>query len=254
MNDKNRFILQNYVKLTEFLGRVLGPDYEIVLHDLTEKERSVIAIANNHISGREIGAPLTNVALQIIADKSYHNSSYRLHYQGISSNEKRLRSSTMFIKNTDGELIGLLCINFDDSRYIELSKRLLELCHPDAFVETNFQFNEAYKKAPAATLSGTENTNRSLPLPGDKPEFFHTSTNEVTSEAVSQLLQEMHLEHLRLTQEERILIIERLEESGIFLLKGAVKDTAEILNCSQASIYRYLSKIRNEKTDTEETL
>ena len=57
-------LLQHYIKLTEFLGQALGPDYEVALHDLTDKNRSIIAIANNHVSGREVGAPLTNVALQ----------------------------------------------------------------------------------------------------------------------------------------------------------------------------------------------
>ena len=45
-------LLQQYMKLTEFLGLTLGPDYEVALHDLTNKDRSIIAIANNHISGR----------------------------------------------------------------------------------------------------------------------------------------------------------------------------------------------------------
>ena len=66
-------LLQHYMKLTEFLGQAFGPDYEVALHDMTDKNRSIIAIANNHVSGREIGAPLTNVALSILRDKSYRN-------------------------------------------------------------------------------------------------------------------------------------------------------------------------------------
>ena len=54
-------LLQQYIKVTEFLGLTLGPDYEVALHDMTDKNRSIIAIANNHISGRDVGAPLTNV-------------------------------------------------------------------------------------------------------------------------------------------------------------------------------------------------
>ena len=71
-------LLQHYIKLTEFLGQALGPDYEVALHDMTDKNRSIVAIANNHISGREIGAPLTNVALKILMDKSYETQDYRL--------------------------------------------------------------------------------------------------------------------------------------------------------------------------------
>ena len=91
-------LLQQYMKLTEFLGLTLGPDYEVALHDLTNKDRSIIAIANNHISGREIGAPLTNMALGILRDRSYEANDYCLQYHGISVNGKDLRSNTFFIK------------------------------------------------------------------------------------------------------------------------------------------------------------
>ena len=89
-------LLRHYVKLTEFLGQALGPDYEVALHDLTDKNRSIVAIANNHVSGRNVGAPLTNVALKILMDKSYENQDYVLHYRGISMNGRKLRSSTFF--------------------------------------------------------------------------------------------------------------------------------------------------------------
>lgn len=48
-------LLQQYVKLTEFLGHTLGPDYEVALHDLTDRNRSIVAIANSHVSGRKLG-------------------------------------------------------------------------------------------------------------------------------------------------------------------------------------------------------
>lgn len=133
MTSSSNLILQHYIKLTEFLGKALGPDYEVALHDLTRKDRSIIAIANNYISGREVGAPLTNMALSSLRDKSYERMDYHLHYYSINVNGKDLRSSTFFIKDS-GKLIGLLCINFDDSRYRAISDHILKLCHPDLFV------------------------------------------------------------------------------------------------------------------------
>ena len=41
-------------------------------------------------------------------------------------------------------------------------------------------------------------------------------------------------------------MMERLERDGVFLLKGAVKDASGALGISQASVYRYLSRIRQE--------
>ena len=120
MPDSTHELLRQYQQLTEFLGQALGPDYEVALHDLTDKNRSIIAIANGHVSGRSIGAPLTNVALGILMDKSYETRDYLLHYSGVSINGKDLRSSTMFIKE-HGKLVGMLCVNFDDSRYRAIS-------------------------------------------------------------------------------------------------------------------------------------
>ena len=207
-------LLQHYMKLTEFLGQALGPDYEVALHDLTDKNRSIIAIANNHVSGREVGAPLTNVALQILMDKSYETQDYRLHYCGVSAEGKALRSSTLFIKQ-NGKLIGMLCINFVDEIF-----HLTEPQSPDA--------------APPSPLPHTI-------------ESFHNSIDAVAGDAVDRELARLGVTADRLTPDERIQIIASLEAGGIFLLKGAVKDVADALHCSQASVYRYLSQIKKDE-------
>lgn len=229
MSSASHPLLQHYVKLTEFLGAALGPDYEVALHDLTDKNRSIIAIANNHISGREIGAPLTNVALSILKDRRYENSDYMLNYYGISVNGKDLRSNTFYIKQ-NGRLIGMLCINFDDSRYHRLSREILSLCHPDPFTSMMHPEEELLSE-----------------VFREEPEKFRNSTEAVVADAISRKLELMGCSAQRLTPEERLQIIAALDEGGIFLLKGAVKDAAAALYCSQASIYRYLNQIRAEE-------
>ena len=219
MSDTPNALLRQYVKLTEFLGAALGPDYEVALHDLTDKNQSIIAIANGYISGREVGAPLTNMALSVLKDESYEWQDYRLHYSGLSAAGNALRSSTMFIKE-DGKLIGMLCINFDDSRFQSFAQQVLTLCHPNQFVQAQDQPPEG------------------ADLP--RPETFRNSTDAVTQDELGRL----GVPADRLTSEERLQVISALEASGIFLLKGAVKDVAASLGCSQASVYRYLSQIR----------
>jgi len=56
----------------------------------------------------------------------------------------------------------------------------------------------------------------------------------------------MDLEGKSLSQSQRLAVMERLERDGVFLLKGAVKDASGALGISQASVYRYLSRIRQE--------
>ena len=223
MPDTANALLRQYVKLTEFLGAALGPDYEVALHDLTDKNRSIVAIANGYISGREIGAPLTNMALGVLKDESYEWQDYRLHYSGVSAAGNPLRSSTMFIKE-DGKLIGMLCINFDDSRFQSFAQQVLTLCHPNQFVQ-------ALEQPPEGEHAS-------------RPETFRNSTEAVAQDAIAHELERLGVPAKRLTSEERLLIIAALEESGIFLLKGAVKDVAAGLGCSQASVYRYLSQVK----------
>lgn len=224
MPEVSNALLRQYVKVTEFLGAALGPDYEVALHDLTDKNRSIIAIANGYISGREIGAPLTNMALSVLKDESYEWQDYRLHYSGLSAAGNVLRSSTMFIKE-NGKLIGMLCVNFDDSRYQAFAQQVLTLCHPNQFFQALSQPEEAHEDAP-------------------RPETFRNSTEAVTQDAIAHELERLGVPVERLTSDERLQIIAALEAGGIFLLKGAVKDVAAGLGCSQASVYRYLSQIR----------
>lgn len=225
MSDTPNALLRQYVKLTEFLGAALGPDYEVALHDLTDKNQSIIAIANGYISGREVGAPLTNMALSVLKDESYEWQDYRLHYSGLSAAGNALRSSTMFIKE-DGKLIGMLCINFDDSRFQSFAQQVLTLCHPNQFVQSQ---NQPPEEPPEGF---------------SRPETFRNTTDAVTQDAIAHELGRLGVPAERLTSDERLQVIAALEASGIFLLKGAVKDVAAGLGCSQASVYRYLSQIR----------
>lgn len=233
-------LLSHYIKLTEFLGRALGPDYEVVLHDLTDDHRSIIAIANNHVSGRDIGAPLTDAGLNVLKDRSYERSDYMLHYPGISASGRPLRSSTLFIKD-GGEIVGMLCINFDDSRFQAVSEQILQLCHPDSFVETSFQFDEGRMADIRQRFAAAERAND--PIQG------------VAGDAVSRELDHMGLTADQLTAEERMSIVAALEHHGIFFLKGAVKEVADGLTCSQATIYRYLAQVRKTSSGpTDEAL
>lgn len=218
-------ILQGYVKLTEFLGQVLGPDYEIVFHDLTDPNHSIIAIVNGHISGRKVGAPLTNVALSVIKDKGYENEDYRVNDYGLSASGRQLRSNTLFIKH-EGKLIGMLCINFDDSRYREASEKIMSLAHPLNFYESEF-----LEKTPSEFAA-------------DITEKYNSSSEGVAADAIQKELEKMGVSAERLTAEERMKVIAALEEQGIFLLKGVVKDVAIGLKCSQASVYRYMSQLK----------
>ena len=58
--------LERYIPLVEFMGKICGKSYEIILHDVSTPERSVIAACNEHLSGRRIGDPMTELAKELL--------------------------------------------------------------------------------------------------------------------------------------------------------------------------------------------
>lgn len=206
--------LEPYRVVVSFLGEALGPDYEVVLHDLTSEDGTIVAIVNNHISGRTEGAPLSNMALRFIQERMYEKQDYLAGYQGASQAKGRLRSSTMFIKD-GSELIGMLCINFDAAKYSRMAQELLALCG-------------AHQEL-GPTL-GVENFVSSL------PDAVQAAITDVTGSA---------LPPDRLTMDEKFRIVEDLQQAGIFYMKGAVSEVAAQLGSSEATIYRYLSKLKD---------
>ena len=229
-------MLRQYTVLVDYLGQTLGPDYEVVLHEILPENSRVAAIANGSVSGRSVGAPITNAALRMIMQKQYETSDYNLNYTGQLSNGKTIRSSTMFIKD-GGKLVGLLCINFDDSRFHELSDSILKLVHPDDFVHHHYFPVDAPAKQPVQA-----------PHVPDATEHFQSDMNGLMEELFDTVTASISVPLDRLTQAERTDVIARLHEQGMFELRGAVQFTVKKLGCSQASIYRYIKKAKTAAT------
>ena len=222
MNDA---LKSQYSLIVEFLGKALGPDFEVVLHDTEDHINSIVAIANGHISQRAVGGPLTNLGLEVISNDSYKDQLYKLNYNGISKDHRILRSSTMFIKDDEKNIVGMLCINFDDRRYKDISDQILKLCHPDILIENN----NAYESVES--------------LVSNAGEIFYDSAAEDTDTVIKNYLNQHNISIGRLVQKDRINIVQILNQKGIFKLKGTVRAVAKRLGCSEPTIYRYLNKL-----------
>ena len=213
---------QQYTTLVQFLGTALGPDYEIVLHDLSGGEHKIIAIANQHVSGRNMDASLSQLALSFILNKSYKTQDSHHNYEGISTDNRKLRCSTMFIKDEHSELLGMLCINFNASKYAKFAGDIL------GFVQQNF---------PMPTPTGGM----------DLVENFSDSVSQRFDTVVFELFGEAGLPD-KLSQHQKLMIIDNLEQSGVFMVKGAIAEIADLIGSSVASVYRYIGMVKKGQT------
>lgn len=189
-------ILEQYKTLVEFLGQALGSDYEVVLHDLSEGNNAIVAIANGHISGRSMGAPLTALALRFLADKEYEQHDYKVGYRGVSRKNGHLRSSTMFIKDEEGRVIGMLCINFDPSRGVQAANAVLSMCG----------------LPPVSCPPAGEDEEGAA----QSTEIFVSNIPDVVRGAIEEVTGRSGLPSSRLTMEEKIRIVAALKQPPQF--------------------------------------
>ena len=240
--------LQLFVPLVDFLGKILGPKTEVVLQNVRDFSHSVVAIANGNLSGRTIGSPATDLVLHIWRNHEYDQHNYLTHYAGYTIQGHPVVSSTLFVRNSRGRVIGFLCINFDSSAFRQASKELrrasayldaLGLADPAAVLNDD---RAASEESDAET--GTGQSTR---------EVLSVNTDEVVTHNIAEFAAELGILPARMNRQERLQLITRLDGSGGFLVKGSVDTVARALGISSPSVYRYLHTIRNAAADPDQS-
>ena len=228
----DREMKRHYTLLVDFLGKILGPDYEVALHELLDDSNEIIAIANGELTGRHLGSPLSNKMLEFLTSRLYETQDYVLRFESTSVTGKKLCSNSLFIKDPHGRLVGLLCINFDSSRYQALSKQVMDLCGGALL--------------PAEPSGTSLIVDQNDPSETAREQGYPTSIAGATASIVSEVVSSYPVPVERLTQDEKMEIMAALNRKGVFLLKGSVSYVAKELHSSEASIYRYLGKLNNK--------
>ena len=223
---------ENRKQLFEFLGRVtqglaeaVGKNCGLVLHDFSDPEKSIVCIANGNITGRKVGDTLDALGFQLLRQPPKADL---LNYQTTTKSGKVLRSSSIFLRNEKGEIVGSICVNYDVTGVARLQEWLQETIGP---VE-----------------------------PGPREEFEH-SVDEVLDRLVQDAVHGTGKNIADLRRNDKIAIIAHLESKGAFLIRYSVDRIAESLNISKYTIYNYLAEIkqsstavRESRTATEESL
>lgn len=215
--------LEQYKPLAEFLSLCYGENVEVVLHDISDLDHSAIAIFNNHVSGRTMGAPMTYYGLKIIREKLYLDKDYSVNTKNVLSNGKVLRSSTYFIKDDSGNLIGTLCINVDVSQFVNMGKMFDKL---------------------AFGCLGNAEKQHSNESATELKEAFPTTVDDLIDSTVMDFIGEKG-SISDLTPERKIELVSKLNEKGIFMFKGTVKKVSVALGVSEPTVYRYLNAANN---------
>lgn len=225
----NVSLLNMYKSLINFLTIVLSDPYEIILYWTDDGETYYIAeIENSTISGRSENSPLTEYGLTLIRDEVYKEKDYVTHFKSITTHNIPLTSFSYFIKDDDENLLGILGINYDNSKDLSAIHKLEEI--------------KSYIFERSNSLSENDNKEKSETLTA--PQLL---TDEIDKIIYNMVSPDVLRQGISLSQELKIDIVRELHQRGLFSIKGAVSKVSDLLNVSEPSIYRYL-KIVNDKT------
>ncbi|QRG66615.1 helix-turn-helix transcriptional regulator [Brevibacillus choshinensis] len=211
---KTHPIIASYIPVVEGLARTFGEHCEVVLHDLTgDFSSTIIAIHNGHISGRQVGSPITNLALQSLRSAKDSDEDFDLNYRNDTIKGKQIKSSSIFIKDEQGAIIGSLCINLD----------ITHLAKAQAMLGSMMAVEDK---------RGAQKTE----------ENFAPTVGILMEQIIEDCLKRTGKPIALLQKEEKIQFIHLLDEMGLFLIKGAVQHVADLLDVSKFTIYNYLEK------------
>lgn len=202
--------------LVEPLAEALGPGAEVVLHDMERVPNSVVAVAGS-ITGRGPGSPSTDVMLsEIRAGRFQH----LIGYQSRSTDGRLLRSSSLFLRGTDGQPFGCLCINTDISGLAAARDLLASLSST-----TDLMF----------LIDGPTG-------PGES-ETFPANVNDLAQSMLERAIATVGVPPELMRKAHKLSAVRELERQGFFQIREAVEVAAEALHVSRYTIYNYLNEL-----------
>jgi len=219
----NQISLKNLISIVKGIAATFGNDCEVVLHDTRDLENSVIAIENGHLTGRKIGSPMTDLDLFFIKSKLFSEKDFVPNYQTKTKDGKKLKSTTIFIKNDSGKIIGLLCINYSIGELDEVKRKIDKICE----ITTNIDY-----------MNGIEN---------NVEENFIQSLDELIDTVFENSIKKIGKRIELMEKEDKIKLLAELQKKGVFMVKGAIDKIAYKLGVSKPTVYSYLAEIKGNE-------
>jgi predicted transcriptional regulator YheO len=187
-----------------------GKQCEVVLHDYQKDfSSSIVAIANGQLTGRSIGKGGTKIGLRIMQGDQKEDGLF--HYTTQTKQGKLLHSSTMYLKNDAGEVIGSLCINYDMTDLMNLKSAINHVMGPMDVAP------EPYN-----------------------PIVF-SDVEDMLIALIKESIDQIGVPVSIMTRAQKREGIQYLNQRGAFKIKNSTNIVAEYYNISRFTVYNYLN-------------
>lgn len=212
--ETDRVILKSYEAVVDGLAALIGQHCEIVLHSLEDLNTSAIKIANGENTGRQVGSPITDLALRMLRDIEGSERNFSRAYFTRAKGNTLMKSITVAIRNGDKRIIGLLCIN-------------INLDAPFSQVLQAFMPTEEARQAVSSVN-------------------FASDVDELVDQTVERTIEEINADKSVSNNTKNRQIVMELFDKGIFDIKDAINRVADRLNISKHTVYLYIRQRKGE--------
>ena len=211
---KNNEFYDFLEKMGSLIAETFGSKCEVVISDLNCPESTILAIFNNHVTGRNVGDPLTPQALERVRSSA---DGYYINYRD-SKGGRTLKTSTISCEM--GGLNLAFCINYDCSNLDQLHQSLSEFLAVQT--EDSINMNKGGVYAP------------------------------IIEDALRECIQLVGKPVRLMTKKDRLQVLSYLESKGIMKMQKSVQAVAQYLGISRYTVYNYMNEL-NENKETEST-
>jgi predicted transcriptional regulator YheO len=214
IQDKTE-MLRMLRQLAVALCRLFSPFCEVVIHDFTDFEHSIICIEGN-VTNRRIGGAATDLLLTKVSQGDTDEDLY--NYLTNLPGGRMMKSCTVWLREGQGPAFGAFCVNFDMTAFVSVQKVL------DSFVTTEER--------------------------SDVVETFANDIEDAIHSIVTTTLYETGQSLPLMGRDEKVDLIGRLADKGVFQVKKSVSILADQLGLSRATVYNYLREARMTNSDS----
>lgn len=210
--------LDFFIPMMEGIANQFGENCEVVLHDHSlGLESSIVGIINGHVTGRKVGDPSSNLGLEVLRGTDVNGD--RHNYVTRTRDGKTLRSTSVYIRDDNKQVIGALCINLDISDILLAEKILNKMAGRGD--------STSAKKA-------------------DVKEVFVKDVNELLDYLIAECMALIDVPVSNMSKQDKLNAIKFFDEKGVFLIKKSGEKICEFLNISKYTLYAYLGEVRGE--------
>ena len=193
--------LVRYKPIAEAISLLLAPHVEVIIHDF--KTKSIGAIYNS-LSRRKVGDESLLDEANTLSNQDVFPPYYKINWDG-----RKMKSVSALLKNQEGIAIGLLCINFDISKWEQMHHYILDLIKSKV-EQPDYLFKNDWKEKINLYVS------------------TYIKNNGLSLESLDRI-------------EKRKLLFD-LWKQGAFETKHAASFVADVLKISRATVYNYLKE------------